>query len=336
MMNGLGARDDGTFVRRESPNVQTVVVGAGAMGSLLAARMVAAGAPVTLLGRRSAHFDAIRTHGLTVQEADGSHQVVQIPLAVDPEVARTADLIVVLVKTYATEEAIAPLRPHLSNVAVILTLQNGLGNATALRAILAPGGRGPREILTGITTQAAYRDRPGLVVNTGHGQTVIGRESGGASPRTAAVVAHLSKSGWPSKAVVDIDRWIWRKLAINAAINPLTALTGRTNEAIANDPLLWAAAKALAEEAAAVAAARGLDLGEISRALADVARATGENRSSMLADFDAGIRTEIDAINGAVVAEGKRLGAPIAANQLAWSLVLLREQAAQAPEQEGT
>jgi 2-dehydropantoate 2-reductase len=83
-----------------------------------------------------------------------------------------------------------------------------------------------------------------------------------------------------------------------------------------------------------VAAARGLDLGDIARALGDVARATGENRSSMLADFDAGIRTEIDAINGAVVAEGKRLGVPAAANQLALSLVLLREQAAQAPEQE--
>ena len=61
MMSGAYARDDGTFVRRESGNVQTVVVGAGAMGSLLAARMAAAGAPVTLLGRPSSHLDAIRT-----------------------------------------------------------------------------------------------------------------------------------------------------------------------------------------------------------------------------------------------------------------------------------
>jgi 2-dehydropantoate 2-reductase len=308
--------------------VHTVVVGAGAMGSLLAARMAAAGAPVTLLGRPSAHLEAIRLHGLTVQEIDGSHQVVQIPLAVDPEVARTADLVVVLVKTYATNDAIGPLRSHLNNAAVILTLQNGLGNAAALRAILNPGGRGSREILTGVTTDAAYRDKPGVIIHTGRGQTVIGRESGGASPRTPEVVNHLTKSGWPSKAVVDIDRWIWRKLAINAAINPLTALTGRTNVAIADDPYLSAAAKGLAEEAATVAAARGLDLGEIARAVAEVARATGENRSSMLADLDMGIRTEIDAINGAVVAEGKRLNIPTPANQLALSLVTLREQEA--------
>jgi 2-dehydropantoate 2-reductase len=306
--------------------VHTVVVGAGAMGSLLAARIVSAGETVTLLGRPSAHMEAIRTQGLTIQELDGTKQVVRIPLAVDPEDARTADLVVVLVKTYATTEAIGPLRSHLSNAAIVLTLQNGLGNAAALRAILSPGGRGPREILTGVTTQAAYRDQPGVIVHTGQGQTVIGRESGGASPRTGEVVSQLTKSGWPAKAVVDIDRWIWRKLAINAAINPLTALSGRTNAAIADDPFLWAAAKGLAEEAAAVAAARGLDLGDIGRALADVARATGQNRSSMLADLDSGIRTEIDAINGAVVVEGKRLGVPAPANQLAFSLVTLREQ----------
>jgi 2-dehydropantoate 2-reductase len=324
--------DDGgqmvAFVKGAPRNVHTVVVGAGAMGSLLAARLVTAGAPVTLLGRPSPHLEAIRAHGLTIQEIDGSHQVVQIPLAVEPDAARTADLVVVLVKTYATAEAIGPLRSHLNNAAVVLTLQNGLGNATALRSILNPGGRGVREILTGVTTDAAYRDKPGVIIHTGRGQTAIGRESGGASPRTSEVVRHLTNSGWPSKAVVDIDRWIWRKLAINAAINPLTALTGRTNSAIADDPFIWAAAKGLAEEAAAVAAARGLDLGDIARALADVARATGQNRSSMLADLDLGIRTEIDAINGAVVAEGRRLGVPVAGNQLAFSLVTLREQAA--------
>ncbi|MFL5759702.1 MAG: ketopantoate reductase family protein [Thermomicrobiales bacterium] len=306
--------------------MQTVVVGAGAMGSLLAGRMVAAGEPVTLLGRPSPHLDAIRTHGLTVEELDGSHQNVKIPLAVEPDVARTADLIVVLVKTYATTDAIGSLKAHLSNAAVVLTLQNGLGNASALRAILNPSGRGAREILTGVTTEAAFREKPGVIIHAGRGQTVIGREGGGASPRTGKVVGHLTKSGWPSKAVVDIDRWIWRKLAINAAINPLTALTGRTNAAIADDPYLWSAAKGLAGEAAAVAAARGHDLGDIARAVADVARATGENRSSMLADLDLGIRTEIDAINGAVVQEGRRLGVSVAANQLALSLVSLREQ----------
>src|SRR4051812_15412603 len=98
------------------------------MGSLLAARMVTAGEPVTLLGRPSAHMEAIRTKGLTIQEIDGSRQVVRIPLAVDPEDARTADLVVVLVKTYATADAITPLKSHLNNAAVVLTLQNGLGN----------------------------------------------------------------------------------------------------------------------------------------------------------------------------------------------------------------
>jgi 2-dehydropantoate 2-reductase len=296
------------------------------MGSLLAARLTAAGAEVTVLGRPSTHLELIRDPGLTLTELDGSSRRIPIAATTDPEVARNADLVVVVVKTWATGSALAPLRDLLPSNAVVLTLQNGLGNAAVIRHALAPRSGPPPVILTGITTQAALREEPGMVLHTGSGLTAIGREGSTEDERATETAACLTLAGWPAHPVVDIDRWVWRKLAINAAINPLTALAGVPNRAIADDPDLAAAGAALAREVAAVAAARGLDLGDAVSAVTEVARATGENRSSMLCDLENGIPTEIDAINGAVVVEAASRGVPVPANQVALALVRARER----------
>jgi 2-dehydropantoate 2-reductase len=235
---------------------------------------------------------------------------------------RGADLLVLVVKSWATAEALAPLRAELPADVTILTLQNGLGNAQAIGQAV---GEGP-VILTGVTTQAALRERPGFVRHTGSGLTAIGREGSDGDAAASTVAAFLTACGWPAKAVVDIDRWVWRKLAINAAINPLTALAGVPNRDIAEEPDLAAAAAGLAEEVAAVAAAIGLDLGDIVGAVTGVARATGANRSSMLCDLSDGVPTEIDAINGAVVAVAEAHGIPVPANRVALALVRARER----------
>jgi 2-dehydropantoate 2-reductase len=128
--------------------------------------------------------------------------------------------------------------------------------------------------------------------------------------------------------VDDIHRWVWRKLAVNAAINPLTALAGVENSAIANDPALRQAAAVLASEVVTVAQAHkvAIDKNEILAAVDEVARATGTNRSSMLVDLEQGERTEIDAINGAVISEATRVGVRVPANQLVTALVRAREK----------
>lgn len=289
----------------------------------MAARLTEAGADVALLGRPSAHLAAIRQQGVRLEELDGTTRTVAIPATDDATVARGADLLVLVVKSWATAEALASIRDELPADATVLTLQNGLGNAHAIGQAV---GEGPR-ILTGVTTQAALRERPGFVRHTGAGLTAIGREGSQGDARAGEVAALLSGCGWPAQAVVDVDRWVWRKLAINAAINPLTALAGVPNRAIADDPDLAAAAAGLAQEVAAVAAAAGYDLGDIAGAVMDVARATGANRSSMLCDLTDGVPTEIDAINGAVVAEAVARGMSAPANGVALALVRARERA---------
>lgn len=321
-------------------HVRITIVGAGAMGSLVAARLtqaMASAAPaeasedalerVLLYGRSSAHLDAVRSHGLRLIEQDGTEQSISIETASDPAAVKGSDVVIVLVKAWATGGIGETLRPFLTRDSVVLTLQNGLGNASALRTSLLDKGVRPH-VWLGVTTQAAIRPEPGLLVHRGTGITAIGRRST-MNDRVRDLATTLDVPNWRTVAVDDIHRWVWRKLAVNCAINPLTALAGVPNSAIASDPGLREAANQLAAEVVAVASAQrvALDLSDVSSAIVDVAVATGTNQSSMLVDLESGQRTEIDAINGAVVVEGRRLGIPTPANELMAALIRAREGA---------
>lgn len=309
--------------------VRVAVIGAGAMGSLVAARLALAGFAPTLLGRSSPHLAAIQAAGLRVEEADGTTRVVPLRATTEPAAVAGHDLLVLLVKAWATGEALAPLRSSLSPATTVLTLQNGLGNAAAVRAALGDGGGdGPAPaVVVGVTSQAALRLGPGSVRHTGSGPTAVGREDGSIDDDLVAVAAALTAAGLPTEAVSDIEQRVWGKLAINAAINGLTALAGVPNGAVATDPGLAAAGAVLAGEVAAVARAHGIEPGEVAVAVAEVARATAANRSSMLRDLETGGQTEVGAIHEAVVAAGEAVGVETPANRVVAALVLARERA---------
>jgi 2-dehydropantoate 2-reductase len=304
------------------------------MGTLMAARLssaMQASGPadeverperVVLYGRPSEHIAAIQRDGVILTERDGSAHSVPVTATSDPADVEGSDLVLVLVKSWATGESVKPLKSHLTRDAVVLTLQNGLGNAAQLRSALLHEGVRPH-VWLGVTTQAALRTAPGKVSHTGEGITVIGRKSSEVNTRLQQVAATLTAAGIETHAVDDIHRWVWRKLAVNAAINPVTALAGAPNRAIRENADLQRACRLLASEAVAVAAARGLALDEqqLMNTINDVAEATGDNRSSMLVDLEKGMRTEIDAINGAIVKEAQRRGIEVPANQLVLSLI---------------
>jgi 2-dehydropantoate 2-reductase len=307
------------------------------MGSLLAGRLAAiAGQPgatpetgvegVVLFGRESGHLAAIRDHGLTIVEQDGREHVVPLHATTDAAEVEGSDVVLVLVKAWASGEAVTPLRPYLTRDTIVITLQNGLGNASALRTALLNDGVRPHVYL-GVTTQAAMRTAPGTIRHTGSGITAIGRRTNPANAPLRDIATVLTNAGLQTVAVDDIHRWVWRKLAVNAAINPLTALAGVKNAAISTDPGLRYAAETIAREVVAVGKASGvqIDLLEVLAAIEEVARSTGENHSSMLVDLETGIPTEIDAINGAIVAEARRHAIRVPANQLMTALVRARE-----------
>ena len=304
----------------------TIVLGAGAMGSLVAGRLAAAGFPVVLLGRLSPHVERIADRGLRIESAYGAAQQVPLRVTADPVAVAAADTLIVLVKTWATGEALTPLAPYLPPAALVLTLQNGLGNRERVAEALPAHPR--TAIAAGVTTDAALRGEPGTVHHTGRGETLLERLRNPTRDRVEVLAAMLGQAGFSARSAAEIEPALWRKTAINAAINGLTALAGVENGAIAADGELAASARAIAEEVAGVARASGYDIPDAAAATASVAAATARNRSSMLRDLETGKRTEVDAIHGQVVERARAAGmeAPLCATLAA--IIRARERAA--------
>ena len=147
--------------------MRIAIVGAGAMGSLIAGRLAAVAGKdgsspettidsVVLYGRESDHLAAIRANGLAIVERTGTRNQIPVTATTDPAELEGSDVVLVLVKSWASAEAIAPLRSYLNRDTIVITLQNGLGNASALRSALLRDGIRPHVYL-GVTTQAAMR-----------------------------------------------------------------------------------------------------------------------------------------------------------------------------------
>ena len=268
--------------------MRACVVGAGSLGSLLAG-LLASAADVTLVGR-PADVEAIEADGLRVAGAVERH----VHPAVSTEPPATADLAVVAVKAFDTATVARQLAD--ADLGGALSLQNGLGNEATLAATL------DCEVLAGTCTYGARRVEPGLVECTGVGDVTLGAREGGESPLADRAGAVFDDAGFETTVATDMPQRLWTKLAVNAGINPPTALARVDNGALVDGPARETA-RAAARETARVARSEGVDLSDAAavQAVEDVARATAANVSSMRQDVEAGRRTEIDAIGGAVL-----------------------------------
>lgn len=273
------------------------IVGAGALGSVFAAALLRDGNDVTLLGRSPSPDISICASPCTVQETI-------LSVETDPTSIAGAEYVLMLVKAYDTGEATRTIAPYLHPEATVVTLQNGLGNAEQIRARLS----GEQRVLIGVTSQAARRVSRGLVLHTGVGPTVIGCAHGGERGAAERLAVLLDRAGLPAAVTGDIDQFVWRKVAINAAINGPTAIANVPNGALMTRVTLFDAVEILVEEAAAVAYAHGHDLSGINVALRETIAATAANHSSMLQDVEAGRRTEVEAIYGSLLAAGHARG----------------------------
>lgn len=276
-----------------------VVFGAGSIGSLLGG-LLANEHDVTLVGRQP-HVDHIRDEGLTVE---GLESMTVWPQARTSVGGCEADLALVTVKSYDTDAAAAALGS--ASFDVVCSVQNGLSNEARLAEELSV------PVLGGTTTYGATLVEPGVVNMTGDGTVTIGWYRGGTPASIDHIATAFETAGITVDVSDDIDRTLWHKLAINAAINPVTALARVRNGALADGPLA-ALARSAGRETVAVADEHGVSLDE-STVLADiesVARDTASNHSSMLQDIQRNRRTEIDAINGAVVDRAKTVDVPV-------------------------
>lgn len=227
-----------------------------------------------------------------------------------------ADLVLIATKSYDTDSAVAAVRP-LWRSATFVTLQNGLDNP----AVIA---RRARKVVAGVTGHGVTVMRPGEIRHAGIGETVVGPYAGTDEDDAVLVRDLLAEAGIPTEVSENIGRDLWLKVVVNSAINPLTAITGLKNGAVARLPWLSDAAASVARESAGVARPEGHDISDTEAVVRTmkVARRTRENRSSMLQDVAAHRRTEINAINGAVARVAGRHGLCAPLNAALTALVL--------------
>jgi 2-dehydropantoate 2-reductase len=290
-----------------------LLVGTGALATLFAARLSAAGYSVSMLGTWKNGLKSLQENGARIVDADGNERAYSVHATDDPNEVNGAKYALVLVKSWQTARAANQLRTVLSPDGHALTLQNGLGNRETLMRDL-----GPDRVSLGVTTTGATLLGPGLVKMGGEGILSI-EQNQALSPLEAA----LRSSNFNLQVVDDARSLIWGKLVINAAINPLTALLQVTNGELLSQPNVRKMMGALASETAEVAEAEHVHLpfSNPVSAAEDVARKTARNYSSMFQDVRRGARTEIDAICGAVTKRGEMHGIRTPYNRACWQLV---------------
>lgn len=279
------------------------VLGAGSLGSAIGGTLALAGNEVSLIGR-AAHVEAIEQKGLTLVTPQGE-QTVNLTAQETAAGLAPADLVLVLCKSFDTRECIETNRNAIGPDTIVLSLQNGLGNEDLLRELVDP-----KQVIAGKTYIGGMVLEPGVVQSTTAGkQTFIGEYGGPITPRIERIAALFNDAGMECVTSPYMKNIIWDKLLINMATGALCGITKLPYGPFYQHQELYDTAVAAVLEGMEVARAEGILLTRHDpHEVLELAR---ENlpesfKPSILQSLEKHKRTEIDVINGAVVAYGKR------------------------------
>ena len=317
--------------------MRIAIVGVGAIGGLLAAKLARAGEAVSVLAR-GAHLEAIRAHGLKLLDSEGEFTA---RVAASSRLADLGpqDCIALGVKAHQVADVAADVAAALGPETTILTAQNGLpwwyfhkaGGAHEGRRLesVDPDGRLgallPAERLIGsVVYPAGEIAAPGVIRHVEGNRFTLGELDGAETPRAAALSEALTRAGFKAPVVADIRTEIWMKLWGNATFNPVSALTSATLAGMCQYPPSRALIAAMMAEVKAVGEAHGIRFRlPIDRRIA-AAEAIGEHKTSMLQDVEAGRAPEIEALVGSVIEMGRIAGLECPRLEAVYSLVKLK------------
>lgn len=304
--------------------MKIVIVGPGAMGSLLAsflAKSLPAGRQaneeIWLLDKISDRASRINSGGISIEGISGEWQV-KPRSTIDAKEIGEADLVIICVKSYDTRQAALAAKPAIGAKTRVLTLQNGIGNVEIISEVV-----GAEKVIGGVTNLGATLIEPGKVRHAGKGETIIGRIDGKIPAEMRSIRELFIKSGLETRISKDIKSMLWSKLIINAGINALTAITRLNNGRLVEFEGTRKILREAVAEATKVAKRKRIKLiyDDPLAKVEAVCEATSANISSMLADVLRKKRTEIDYINGVIVRQGQELGIPVPVNSVLVDLV---------------
>ncbi len=324
--------------------MKVCVVGAGAIGGMMAARLGQAGHELSVIAR-GAHLDAILTNGLKYIEGDEEVVIDELVATADMDEIRSQDLVLLGVKAHQIAPVADKLMPMLADDGVIVTLQNGIpwwyfqkldsAYRDTVVETVDPGGKiaatiDPDRVIGCIAYPAATIEAPGVIRHIEGHRYPVGELDGSESERIKAICDAFVGAGFKSFVLPDIRSEIWLKLWGNLTFNPISALTHSTLVDICQFPPTRALAAEMMTEAQQIAE----KLGAIFRVPLDKriagAESVGKHKTSMLQDLEAGKALEIDGMLGVVVELGRLTDTPTPAIDTVFALVSLLNKTAEA------
>jgi len=301
--------------------MKVAVLGCGAMGSIYAGLLSSSGHEVMAIDRNKAHIDAINAQGLRVFGASGDRTVSIQAYADLPDAE--VDLLIVALKA-AHVPAVAEATRLLNSDGVVLTIQNGLGSSETVADAF-----GPERVIVGVAQGfGASVPEPGHSHHNDMKAIRMGAYAGGDGARLNEVVGAFKDAGFDTESVDDIARIQWGKLICNAAYSGPCALTGMTVGEMLDDPVMSPVSRAAATEAWETAKGLGvaIDVDDPVAYVKEFAERMRAAKPSVLLDLEAGRRSEIGVINGAVDREAKKIGRAAPVNATITALVLSMEE----------
>jgi len=317
--------------------MKIVIAGAGAIGGYIGAKLAKAGADVTLFAR-GPHLEAMRECGLRVEGAEESFEV-RPPVTGSLDAIGTADVVFLGVKAHSLTDLAPRLTPLFHDDTVVVSTQNGIpwwyfqryggGELEGLTLErVDPGGIiaqaiEARRVIGSIAYFATEIEKPGVIRHIEGNRISFGEPDGTKSERCTRIAQALIAAGLRCPVSTRFRQEIWVKLLGNVAFNPISALTGGTLVRIATHPETSALVRDVMKETESVAQRLGIELPiSIDQRIAGAAK-VGEHKTSMLQDVEAGRPMELDAVVGAVIELGDRLGIPMPATRAVYACAAL-------------
>jgi 2-dehydropantoate 2-reductase len=307
--------------------MRIAVMGTGGVGGYFGGRLAASGADVSFIAR-GAHLAAIRANGLRLRSEAGDAHVANARATDRPAEIGPVDVVLFAPKLYDCESAAEAARPLVGPDTAVISVLNGVDAVDRMIPIL-----GREHVCGGVAYISAAIAEPGVIAHYGrNAQLAFGELDGRPSPRLQGFLAACEKAGVDAKLRDDIQRWIWSKFAMLAPFAAATAMTRQPIGPIRSDPdgrRLLADAVA---EVAAVAKARGVDLGgdAVERTMKAIDAVPASMKASMLFDLERGNRLEVEWLSGAVWRLGREAGIDTPVHRVAYAA--LKPFAAGAPK----
>lgn len=297
--------------------MRIAVMGAGGLGGTLGALLAKSGHDVSLVARGD-HLDSIRSYGLKLTGATGEFTA-NVTATENPSEIGPVDLVIFSVKTYHNKQAIPAMRPLVGNTTAVLTFQNGVESAREISSVIDRG-----LVLPGVYWTPGHIQSPGIVRVVSQPSAAFGNPDGGETPQTNEILLALQESGVTIEFSPDAIKMLWNKFV------PFCSLAGVTSASRTRIKRLLTYSEGhdlfsdTIEEGRAVALAKGVDLpSNIAETMIENFENFPDNyQPSMQTDFQLGNRTELDAINGAMVRQGRSVGVPTPINLFIYTVLM--------------